>query len=214
MIFDFDGLLVNSEETIYSAIKEIFLKHGHDFQWKYFLKSIGLPVKIALENYYRDFKLPIKFDEFVAERNKTVDVYFLQKLTLMPGVREILKYLNKRKILLAVATSGKQKYVNYYLNKFDILKYFSKVTTIDDVARGKPFPDLIHKTISDCGIKDKESLIIEDSLLGVIAAKKAGVKVIAVPTKGVRFSKFKNADFICKNLKEAKQKISEIIGNN
>ncbi|KKS98065.1 MAG: hypothetical protein UV73_C0003G0007 [Candidatus Gottesmanbacteria bacterium GW2011_GWA2_43_14] len=213
VIFDFDGLLVNSEETVFSAIEEIFLKYGHDFKWSYFLESIGLPVNTALRNYYDHFKLPVKFEEFVANRNEKVSEYLTDHLSLMPYVKEILEYLKKRKIMIAIATSGKKDYVFFFLKKFGIMKYFSLVTTIDDVEKGKPYPDLINKTLIDLGTDSNNALIIEDSLSGVLAAKAAKIKTIAVPTKGIELSLFKDADFICNNLEEAKHRLTDILGN-
>lgn len=212
VIFDFDGLLVNSEESVYSAIKVLLSKYGQEFKWSYFLENIGLPVDVALKNYHSHFKLPISLEEFVKLRNKAISSYLSDNLKLMPYAREILEYLDDRKIIMAVATSGKGDYVKYYLSKFSILKYFKTVISIDDVKRGKPYPDLINKTLTDLGIQADTAIIIEDSPVGVAAAKNAGIKIIAVPTKGLGNFIFKDADYVCKNLREAKMRITEVFG--
>ena len=205
VIFDYDGLMVNSEYVVYDALKSFFKKYNYDLSWKYFCKHIGKSVRDALKHFYKDYPLPLSFDEFLRERNKIVSEYVKKKLKLMPCLKELLDCLAKRSIPMAIATSGTREYIHSGLNKFGIKDYFKDIVCIDDVMRGKPHPDLIMETLRKTNFTASESLIIEDSPNGIEAARRAGIYSIAVPTEGVSFHEFKNANIISSSLKDVKE---------
>jgi len=196
IIFDFDGLMVNSEHVVFDALKILFKQYGKVLTWTYFCKHIGVPVTDSLKKFHRDFELPIPFTQFLEERNSIVHQYLSKKLKLMPGVKKIIELLRKKPVTLAIATSGKRTYIEYWLKKFGIEKYFKTVVCIDDVQKGKPHPDLILKVLEETEFSPTESIIIEDAPSGIEAAVKAKIRSIAIPTKGVPLQKFKNATYI------------------
>ncbi len=196
IIFDFDGLMVNSEHVVFDALKILFKRYVKVLTWTYFCKHIGVPVADSLREFHRDFELPIPFSQFLEERNLIVHQYLSKKLQLIPGIKKIILMLSKKPVTLAIATSGKRTYIEYWLKKFGIEKYFSTIVCIDDVEKGKPHPDLILKTLRVSGFSTDESIIIEDAPSGIEAATKAQIKSIAIPTNGVPLQKFKKATYI------------------
>lgn len=200
VIFDYDGLMVNSEEVIFSSLKDIFKQYNHKLTWEYYTQYIGLPVAKSLPLFYKDHPIKITFDEFYKLRNSKVHEYLQSKSKIMPGLIPLLKKLRKLKIALAICTSGKREYIESSLKKFNLKNYFNSVTCIDDVKRGKPYPDLILKTLEVEKVPNNKALILEDSPNGIECSYNAGVFSIAVPTKGMDYNRFKKADLILSNL--------------
>jgi HAD superfamily hydrolase (TIGR01509 family) len=207
VIFDYDGLMVNSEYVVYDALKTFYKKHGHDLPWSYYCKHIGMPVQDALVHFYKDFPIALSFDKFFEERNKIVAKYIKKKLALMPHLKELLDIFAKRNISMAIATSGKKNYISYGLNKFGINKYFETIVTVDEVKRGKPHPDLILETLRRTGFAPSKAIIIEDSPHGIESARRAKIRSIAIPTRGVALNKFEGASIVCESLGEVEGKL-------
>lgn len=204
VIFDYDGLMVNSEYVVYDALRTFYKKHGHDLPWKYYCKYIGKPVREALKHFYKDYPIALSFDKFLEERNEIVSKYIEKKLTPMPNLKELLDYLAGEKISMAIATSGQKDYIRNGLKKFGISSYFKTIVTVDDVTRGKPYPDLIIETLKRTGFAPSEAVILEDSPHGIESAKRAKIYSIAIPTRGVALHKFKDANVIGSSLKDIK----------
>lgn len=203
VIFDHDGLMVNSEEVVFAAIRDIFKKFGQDYTWEYFVQHIGMSVDESLRIFYKDFPIPITFEEFYEMRNHQVSKYIEKRLKVMDGLIPLMNKINKLHISMAIATSGKKDYLTRNLNKFGISKYFSIVTTIEEVKKGKPHPDLILKTLEKAKVEPKNVVMLEDAPNGIEAANAAGVFSIAVPTKGMDLNLFTQADIILKDLNQA-----------
>lgn len=198
-IFDYDGLMVNSEQVVFQALKKLLQGYGKQLTWEYYCRHIGTPVPIALQHFYSDFKIKNSLAQFTHARNKIVADYVNSRLTLMNGLVPFLKLLKRKSKMMAVASSGTKKYVHSGLQKFAISPFFHSIVTIDDVTQGKPHPDLILKTLTVTGFKPHEALIIEDSPHGIEAAFRAKVFSVAIPTKGVSYDKFDKASLITKS---------------
>ncbi|MCL4415140.1 MAG: HAD family phosphatase [Patescibacteria group bacterium] len=207
VIFDYDGLIVNSEQVIFEAIKELFKKYKKSLTWEYYLKHIGTPKLIALRHFHADYSLKISFKKFVKERDEIVKKYINDKIKLMPGLLTLLNYLHSKKIAMAIATSGNKNYVSEGLKKFKIKKYFRTVVYVEDVERGKPYPDLIFEVLKRTNYKPSEAIILEDSPSGIEAAFRAKVFSVAIPTRGVDYKKFSKVSVVCNNLNQVKKMI-------
>lgn len=211
VIFDHDGLMVNSEHVVFSALREIFAIYNHDYSWNYFTQHIGLSVEESLHIFYKDFPLPIPFEEFYSERNKRVEMYLAQKLELMPGLLPLLTILKRHGVSMAISTSGKKEYILKNLKKFDLTDFFSCVVSIDDVKQGKPHPDLVLKVLEILNVSPKDAMMLEDSPLGIEAANRAGVWSIAIPTSGMDLTKFSHAKRVFPDLYAAEVYINKLL---
>jgi HAD superfamily hydrolase (TIGR01509 family) len=204
VIFDHDGLMVNTEDVVFAALQEIFRRYGHDFTWDYYCTSIGLPISDSVRMYLRDIPLSVSYDDFLAERNALVGAYLNERLAPMPGLVELLDELERRGAPMAVATSGMRATITRALERFGLARYFAAVVCIEDVARGKPHPDLILRALGVTGTRPDCAIMLEDSPHGVEAAHRAGVYTIAVPTRGIDPQLFAKADVVVKDLVEAR----------
>lgn len=200
VIFDHDGLMVNSEDVVFAALQQLFRTHQHDFTWHYYSGTIGLPVAESLRMYLRDFPIPLSYEDFTAERNRLVAAQMETALRPMPGLLALLDLLRERGVALAVATSGTRAYITRNLERFGLAEYFQAVVCIDDVARGKPHPDLVLRALEVTTTPAEEAIMLEDAPHGVEAAYRAGVFCVAVPTRGIDLNLYRKAGAIASDL--------------
>lgn len=200
VIFDHDGLMVNSEEVVFAALRTIFGRYAREFVWDYYITSVGLPVAESIAMYLRDLPIPLAVEAFTTERNALVAEYFASRLELMPGLLPLLELLRARGTSLAVATSATRDHLSRNLARFGLADYFQAAVCIDDVRRGKPHPDLILEVLARTGCAPEDALMLEDAPLGVEAARRAGIFCVAVPTRGIELSRFAAADIIARDL--------------
>ena len=200
VIFDHDGLMVNTEDVVYTAYSRIFGPRAIAFPWDYYVTSLGMPVADSLAMYLRDLGDPMTLDELVAARAEQMRTLTETDLRPMPGLLPLLDALQARGDLLAVATSGTRPHIEKSLSRFGLTGYFDAVVCIDDVARGKPHPDLILEVLRRTGAAASDAIMLEDAPRGVEAAHRAGVFCIAVPTHGVPLEAFALAPAIARDL--------------
>ncbi|MGE5334371.1 MAG: HAD family hydrolase [Nitrososphaerota archaeon] len=200
VIFDHDGLMVNTEDVVYAALVQLFGEYGHPFPWEYYATSLGMPVVEALAMYLRDLAIDMTVDELAAVRSERVQRLIETNLRPMPGLAPLLAALRARGDLLAVATSGTRSHISKSLARFGLTDYFDAVVCIDDVARGKPHPDLILEVLRRTGAAASDTIMLEDAPLGVEAAHRAEVFCIAVPTHGIPLDAFARAPAIARDL--------------
>lgn len=200
VIFDHDGLMVNTEDVVFTAYSRIFGAREIAFPWDYYVTSLGMPVADSLAMYLRDLGDPMTLDELAEARAEQMRTLIETDLRPMPGLTPLLDALQARGDLLAVATSGTRSHIDRSLARFGLTSYFDAVVCIDDVARGKPHPDLILEALRRTATTAADAIMLEDAPLGVEAAHRAGVFCIAVPTHGVPLEEFALAPAICRDL--------------
>lgn len=200
IIFDHDGLMVNTEDVAFAAYVQIFQERGHAFAWDYYLTSLGMPVIDAQAMYLRDLRIPMTLDELIAARAVRMETLTKTDLRLMPGLVALLETLKARGDLLAVATSGTRSHISKSLERFGIAHYFDAVACLDDVKRGKPHPDLVLEALRRTNTLASNAIMLEDAPRGVEAAHNAEVFCIAVPTHGIPLDQFALAPAIARDL--------------
>lgn len=200
VIFDHDGLMVNTEDVVYTAYSRIFGARNIAFSWDYYVTSLGMPVADSLAMYLRDLGDPMTMDELAEARAEQMRSLIETDLRPMPGLTPLLDALQARGDLLAVATSGTRSHIDRSLARFGLASYFDAVVCINDVARGKPHPDLILEALRRTNVAASDAIMLEDAPLGVEAAHRAGVFCIAVPTHGVPLAAFTLAPAIARDL--------------
>jgi len=204
IIFDYDGLLVNTEDLAFWAEKELLKKFGVELTFEEFFKFLGHSVRETLEYYKKTFSLSPSLDELERLRYEIVYKLLPEKLELRPGAKELLDFLEKKGIKKVIASSGKREYILKGLEILGIRERFSRITTVDEVKRGKPAPDLFLKALEKEGVNPSQALVLEDSLTGVEAASRAGILAIAIPYFKEQFPQYKDCPLVAKSLKEVR----------
>jgi HAD superfamily hydrolase (TIGR01509 family) len=182
VIFDMDGLLVDTERIARIAWQQAARNAGHEMPDAVFAQMIGRSKRDSA-GLMRDALGPdFDFEKvYLATGAIYEEIIARDGLPLKRGAREILADLAARKVPLAVATSTRHPVAERRLAQIGLLPYFSVVVTGDQVTHGKPAPDIFCEAARRLGIDPAASYALEDSHAGVRSAHGAGLKVIMVP---------------------------------
>ncbi|MPM85553.1 Hexitol phosphatase B [bioreactor metagenome] len=145
--------------------------------------------------YFKNrFSLKEEIEEIKAEWNCMAEEYYKSRIALKRGVKEFLELIYERGLKIAIATSNSRELVQHILKNHGIEYYFSVIRTSCEVPKGKPYPDVYLKVAEDLEVSPVNCIAFEDTLAGVMAAKSAGMKVIAVSDETSLCSKEKIAE--------------------
>lgn len=208
IIFDMDGLLVDSEPVNYETNRLAFERYGIKISKEEFIKKWVLKGEGSKE-LIKNHNLKIPYDEFKKMKKELHIRLIRKKLRLKPHAKEILKKLKKR-YKLALATHGHKHNVLEVLKKFKLSDYFDTVLTREDVKRRKPNPDIFLTAVKNLKVKPNECVVIEDSERGIKTAKRARMKCIAVPDEfSKEYNDFSKADLVVESLSEINSNVIE-----
>ena len=181
LVFDFDGLILETETPAHQSWAEIYREHGHELPmdlWHGYIGSdtgfdpAGHLAALVGEGFDRDI---------VQVRRDARKTELIAMLDVMVGVREYVVDAKRLRLRLAVASSSSRAWVLGHLHRLDLASQWDAVRTRDDVARTKPAPDLYLSAVAALGVAPNEAVAFEDSANGIAAAKDAGLLCVAVP---------------------------------
>ena len=182
IIFDCDGVLVDSEETSCRATADLLTKVGFPMTLAE-VKTLFLGRSIsAVYAHYQQATGRALHASFGDEKEALFAERARGALKTMPGVLEVVRALHRKRVPIAVATSGSPGKVAFSLAETGLAQYFSVVCTSLDVPRGKPFPDLFLHTAKALGVEVTQCAVIEDSIPGIEAGVAARMLTIGYPS--------------------------------
>jgi HAD superfamily hydrolase (TIGR01509 family) len=182
VIFDFDGLLVDSEPFWNEADTAFLAERGIPYTLELREQIRGMGLRHGIKVFQREFGLQGDIELLMSERRRRFLALFLKKPRLMPYAKEIVEAVKER-YRIAIATGGNTvPTVKEILKRIGLANYFTIIVSSDEVEKGKPAPDVYLLTAKKLMVTPQECLVIEDSPNGVIAAKAAGMLTIGVNT--------------------------------
>ena len=183
VLFDMDGLMVDTESLATQAFIHSAKKQGYDMTKEETLLVLGFTTKNIYdfwENYFKDSNVSGK--KLVDNHYKYIEnVLFTTGPEKMPYIEELLKYLKGNSYKVAVASSSNMDHIINNMEKTGLKKYIDEFASGAEVENGKPAPDVFLLAAERLGVKPEECLVLEDSKAGVLAGSSAGAKVIMVP---------------------------------
>lgn len=192
VIFDMDGVLIDSEPIHFEAIHQILADHGVTSMSEHDAAFFGCTALEVFATLRRRFGLKPEASALAAEWIERVVRLLSRPLTPMAGVPDVLYRLRDRGLRLALASGSAPPIVAATLAGLGLAGTFEFVVSADEVERGKPQPDIFLETARRLGIVPSACLVVEDSTNGLAAALAAGMACAAVPcasTKGQDFSR-------------------------
>jgi beta-phosphoglucomutase-like phosphatase (HAD superfamily) len=182
LVFDFDGLILETETPAFQTWSEIYREHGHELPRERWVQNIGASTWPfdALEHLASLVTAPFDRDA-VKTRREARKVELVAALETMAGFRDYLRDADRLGLKVAVASSASEAYVCGHLERLAVRGGIEVVVCRDQVARGKPFPDLYLRATRDLGVAASQAIAFEDSPNGIAAAKAAGLRCVAVP---------------------------------
>ncbi len=195
VIFDFDGLIVDTESTGYQTWREIFEEHGLHLAVETYAAIIGSDFGVAYDpRVDLEERTGRVFDWDELEKRRTVREKELRKgLEILPGVAERLEEAAALGLPCAVASSSPRWWVEGWLNDLGLVRHFHHLTTADEVEKVKPAPDLFLLAARRLGVAAPEAVVFEDSLNGLKAAQAAGIRCVVAPGPMTRHLDFDGA---------------------
>lgn len=202
VLFDFDGLIVDSEPIYVDANKRFLTERGiNDFS--IIEKIFGMRAEETFQLMKETFNLEGSIEELMNIRNSYILEDFANgKLKLMSGLRELIEYLKSNNYKIAIGSSSKWSLLSSGMNVHDIEKLFDDIVCGDHVSKGKPEPDIYLKVAENLNVKPEECIVLEDAPNGVLAGKRAGMCTISVPNHQTKDLNFPEHDFKAKDLFE------------
>jgi len=206
VIFDMDGVLINSEPLWKIAEKEVFSSMGVNVTDELVHITSALTAQEVCAFWYERYPWQGKtFDQVEDDVVARVIELIGENDTKIPGVIEILDFCKSKGLKIGLASNSSHDLIEVVLEKVGIKHYFDFISSAQDVERGKPDPAVYLYAAMKLGVDPKECLVFEDSIIGVTAAKNAGMFVIAIPVQeDFEKKEFEIADVKISNLAEFK----------
>lgn len=184
VIFDMDGLLIDSEPFWREAEIEAFGKIGITLTEEMCITTMGRKLDEVIDHWYTVFPNTVKDKkELENEILEGVEKLILEKGKPLPGVDYILQFFKERGYKIGLASSSFMRLIVVVLDKLQIRKYFEVVHSAEYEAFGKPHPAVYLTAAQKLGITPSACIVFEDSYNGVLAGNAAGMKTVAIPDK-------------------------------
>lgn len=205
VIFDMDGLMIDSEPFHQKAFDHVFRQYGkelskHDNNSLY----VGISDKDAAVDMVARYALPIKPEELVTKK-QTAYLEFLKDVTAQPGLVELLSLLDDLAIKTAIASSSMRTEIFAVTDALDVTFFFDIFCSAEEVEHGKPAPDIFLYAAAKLGLPASICLVLEDAPSGVAAAKAAQMRCIAVPSRETVDKDFSDATLQLPSLVEVRK---------
>jgi HAD superfamily hydrolase (TIGR01509 family) len=206
LIFDFDGLILDTETPEYIAWRNIYQEHGYELpheEWGRIIGGYGISSFDAAEHL--SLLSQGRLDSATMRlRHRSESDSAIAHASVLPGVMEYIRDAKRLGLKLAIASSSPHAWVDGHTKRLGIFHHFDKVICRDDVGVGrtKPNPDLFLETLNQLQVQKNEAVVFEDSPNGVLAAKRAGIFVVAVPNPATSRLKIEGANLTLRALSE------------
>ena len=182
IIFDLDGLLIDSEIISYNLYADLLRKYQFRFSLERYARQYSGKNEVTnMQNLIFTYHLPITLEQGLSYVSALEKDYFAKGIPLKPGALELLNFLKHRQIKILLASSSTRERALFALSQNHIETYFDAMVFGPEIAHGKPAPDIFIKAQAKSGEAGADCLILEDSEAGIRAAYAAGIDVICIP---------------------------------
>jgi len=210
LIFDMDGLMIDSERLYFQAERDIAKKYRKDVKDETLWKMMGRSPLESMKFFVEELQLPISPREALKMRNRIMREKLKSDLKSMPGLTHILDAFYGS-LELAVCTGTQKEFLDIVVNRLGIREKFAVLQTSDEVSRGKPDPEIYLAVCTKLGFHPSDCVVLEDSSNGALAGKGAGCYVIAIPSEYTCKQDFSFVDFVANDLIHAENHILDLL---
>ncbi len=203
VIFDLDGVLLDTEPLYTEATRRIVEPYGKVFDWTVKGEMMGRGSLESARYLIAALGLPLSPEEYLARRRPLLEELFATAGE-MPGAQAFVRQLHGQGVPMALATSSERSLCALKIARHGWFSSFQAIVCGDDpnVARLKPAPDIFLVAARALGALPEQCLVFEDSLAGVEAARAATMQVIALPDRNMDHARFENADLVIGSYEE------------
>jgi HAD superfamily hydrolase (TIGR01509 family) len=213
VIFDMDGVIVDTEPVHHFAYRQHFAQLGIEVSAALYATFTGNSTRNIYEKLKAQFSLPQDVLEMVEIKRRLFNDAFDQKqdLYLLDGVLDLIKDLHQNGTQLILASSSAKVTIARIFNRFSLHQYFSHVVSGEDFVKSKPHPAIFEHAAKLSGHHFKDCIVIEDSTNGILAAKAAGLYCIGYDSENSKMQDLSKADIVISHFDELNyRKLSNI----
>ena len=204
LLFDFDGLLVDTETPSRRAYEELYREHGHELpldRWATLVGTIG--AEFEPDAHLEELVGRPLDREALRERRRAREFELCDIEDLRPGIEEYLAEAEQRGLATAIVSSSTRDWIARHLERLERVNGWDAIVAADgDATRAKPEPTLYLEALDVLGLQPTEAIAFEDSLNGVRAAKAAGIFCVAVPNPITETFPLDEADVLLSSLED------------
>lgn len=213
VIFDLDGLLIDSEPVHHEADRRLYAGFGRAWTEDLQREFTGRRLVEQTETMRRRWELPASAEELLRRREAIFRELARTELRLMPGARRLLEALRAAGLPTGLGTSAERWFVDEVLRRFGLEGNFGATVSAGEVRRGKPYPDVYLEVARRLGVAPEACWVLEDAPSGVRAAKRAGMACLAIPSQRVDPGELDGrADLLVASLAGAEAVLREALG--
>ena len=181
-IFDMDGTMFDTEQISYICWRDVCREYGYELPEDLFRSVIGMDNRRIAAVFGRYFGPDFPYEPIREKKVADQLQYYRDHvIPVKPGLREILAYAKRAGSCCAVASSSPESQIRFLLEKAGVASYFSVVQSGEDVAHGKPAPDIFWEACRRAGAEPEQALVLEDSRNGLLAAHEAHIPSVFIP---------------------------------
>jgi HAD superfamily hydrolase (TIGR01509 family) len=200
LVFDFDGLILDTEWSAFSTAAEVWSEHGVELELTVWQEIVGTAEHLHWSEMLEgDLGRPIDREMVVPARQAQHHAE-VEAMDLLPGAEDLIRAANVAGLRLAVASSSPLDWVGGHLERRGLIGYFDVVVCRDHVAMTKPDPELYTTAVESLGVAFDHAVALEDSHHGTVAAKAAGLVCVAVPNRVTAGQDFAAASLVVDSL--------------
>ena len=200
IVFDFDGVILDTETPLYSSWQEMYSRHGVHLDLELFATYIGGADYFDFHTHLEE-QTGLKLDrQSLMEERRGLYSEHVAGNTVLPGVKDYLSEARARGFRIGLASNSDIGWVGSNLNELGLYDKFDVLKTRDDVVNVKPDPEIYLATLHDLKTDPGHAIAIEDSASGVAAAMAAGLFTVAVPNPITKYHNLDGADVIMESL--------------
>jgi HAD superfamily hydrolase (TIGR01509 family) len=203
IIFDFDGLILETEEPTYQSWQEVYQSFGYSLPFSTWATMVGTTQSdfdplLELQKLVKD---SVDWDAVEYQRHISENT-LIETQSILPGVQDYLSDARRLGLKIGLASTSSSQWVMKHLTRLGLVNYFDCIRTSDDVQHIKPDPELYLSVLRGLEVKADEAFALEDSPPGIASAKAAGLVCIAVPNVLTSRLVLTQADFQLHSLAE------------
>lgn len=182
VIFDMDGLMIDSERVTFECYQEVLKDINLTMDVEFYKTLLGKTIHGIYELFYKEYGNDFPIDNVISKVHELMAKRFeVEGVPLKKGLIELLTYLKENNYKTIVATSSNRARVDTLLKQANITQYFDDSICGDEVTKGKPNPEVFLKSCQKLGVNTDEAIVLEDSEAGIQASYSANIKVICIP---------------------------------
>ncbi|MFF2641501.1 HAD family hydrolase [Streptomyces niveus] len=182
VVFDLDGTLVDSEPNYYEAGRRLLARHGvPDFSWEHHTRYIGISTRETLEGLRAEYGIGAPVDELLVLKDRLYLELARASTEVFPEMRKFVELLYAQGVPMAVASGSSRAAIEAVLGATGLDPYFTLYVSAEEVPHGKPEPDVFLEAARQLGADPADCVVLEDAAPGVLAARAAGMRCVAVP---------------------------------